>query len=71
MATYVLPDNLLTDQQRDGYYFTREPEDAYAFMAYVQDQFPAVYDEAVLQTARPVKLADASKTTSHGKKASA
>lgn len=64
MATYVLPDDRLTDQQRDGYYFTRVPEDAYAFMAYVQQQFPAVYDEAVLRTARPVRLDEATTITS-------
>ena len=57
MATYVLPDDRFTEQQRDGYYFSREPEDAYEFMAYVQLNFPAVYDEAVLNTARAYRLA--------------
>jgi hypothetical protein len=65
MATYVLPDDRFTDQQRDGYYFTRTPEDAYAFMARVQQEFPAVFDDVVSWIASPCRLAEVELIVAH------
>lgn len=57
MATYVLKDNVLTDEQRNRYWFELCPEDAVEFMAHVLEHFPAVYDDAVLNTGRVNRLA--------------
>jgi hypothetical protein len=57
MATYVLPDNRLTDEQRKHYFYGLVPDDAVEITAHVMENFPAVYDEAVEATGRVHVLA--------------
>lgn len=57
MATYVLPDDRLTEDQRMTYFLNLVPDDAVEVMSYVMDNFPAVYDEAVESTGRVHVLA--------------
>lgn len=57
MATYVLPDDRLTEEQRKAYFFELLPDDAVEITSYLLDNFPAVYDEAVENTGRVNRLA--------------
>lgn len=52
MATYVLPDDRLTDEQRKRYWFEIVPDDLLAIVGHVMDHFPAVFDDAVESTGR-------------------
>lgn len=57
MATYVLPDDRLTDKQRDCYLDTSVPDDLYEIALHVREHFPAAFDDAVLHTGRADVLA--------------
>ena len=57
MATYVLPDNRLTEEQRKTYFLNSLPDDAVEIAAHLMENFPAVFDDAVLSTGRVNVLA--------------
>ena len=57
VATYVLPDNRLTDKQRKHYLIEGVPDDTIEIAWHVMENFPAVYDDAVEATARANRLA--------------
>lgn len=52
MATYVLPDNRFTDEQRKRFCYEMGPEDGVEITFFIQEHFPAVFDDAVENTAR-------------------
>lgn len=58
MATYALPDDRLTPEQRRRFFYGLCPDDAIEITAHVLEHFPAVYDDAVEHTARVHVLAD-------------
>lgn len=57
MATYVLPDDRLTEEQRNRYLDTTVPDDLFEIARHLRDHFPAVFDDAVQHTGRPYVLA--------------
>jgi hypothetical protein len=57
MATYVLPDDRLNQEQRHRYFYEMTPDDAVEITAHVLEHFPAAFDDAVENTGRVHVLA--------------
>lgn len=57
MATYVLPDNRFTDEQRKRFAYEMVPDDGIEITFFLMEHFPAVFDDAVQNIARANVLA--------------